>query len=484
MTCWATERVTPTTHFGNVFAVTVSSHVDTMGPIEESHAELETDITLEQFRDRVEDKIEETGGLMDKESAAMLVAHELDGNRPLPIDEVDPEMERVTILGVVRSIGDRRSFERDDGAQGSVINIEIADASGQVRAAFWDEMAVAAEDELDRGDTLRLRARPREGYNGLELSVTDVLREEDIKVEVAEPEAISIDELTAGMEGIALIGEVLRFEHPRTFDRDDGSEGKVATVIIGDETGAIGVTCWGDATDIVDELTVGKAVRIEGASVRERDGTLEVHVGGRAMLEPTEEPVTYEPVGKPIDTLTEGQTATITGIVRSTDPIRTFDRDDGTEGKVRNLQVQGKTGAIRVALWGDKADTDLAPGDEITCIDVFIKEGFRDDLEASANWRSTIVARGGTVDASTADDPEQPTLIGVDTSEPAEPTGTVEFTGTVVQPGDPIVLDDGEETVHVEYDGDVVLGERITVTGTREGDRLIAEHLERATNPT
>ena len=477
-----------------------------MGRIEEVFEELETDMSIEQFRDRVSSKIEEVGGLMDEESAAMLVAHELDGNRPIPIGEIDPELERVTVLGVVRHIGERRSFERDDGGQGSVINIELADASGQVRAAFWDEMAVQAEDELVRGDTLRVRARPREGFNGLELSVTDVMREEETEVTVAEPEVMAVDELTPGMEGVVLLGEVLRVDAPRTFDRDDGSEGRVATVVIGDETGAIDVTLWGDATDATDDITVGSTVRIEGASARERDGRLEVHLGGRAVIEPSDESVTYEPVGGAIESLTEGETATITGIVRSTDPVRTFDRDDGSEGKVRNLQVQDTTDSIRVALWGEKAETDLAPGDEVTCIDVLIKEGFRDDLEASANWRSTIVERSGSVEetidvaGTEGAQAEQPTLAGIDTSSdesstPGDTTtgGTadteepIQFTGTVVQPGSedtPLVLDNGEETMHVETDEEVMLGERLTVVGRKQDDRLVADRLERATNPT
>lgn len=453
-----------------------------MGRIEELYDDLETEITFEQFRERIDSKIDEMGGLADEETAAMLVAHELDGNRPIPIEDIDPEMESVTVLGVVRHVGERRSFERDDGEQGSVINIEIADDTGSVRAAFWDEMAAAAEEQLDRGDTLRLKARPREGYNGIEISVTDVRSEEDIEVEVAEPDVTAIEDLEPGMEGIALTGEVLRVEPPRTFERDDGTDGKVATVVIGDESGAIGVTLWGDATDATDETEVGDGVNIEGASVRERDGQVEVHVGGRAVLEATDTEVSYDPVGVPINSVTEDDIVTITGIVRSTDPVRTFDRDDGSQGKVRNIQVQDKTGDIRVALWGDRADLDLAPGDEVTCIDVLIKEGFRDDLEASANWRSTIVKRGGDIVAE-EDHPSSVDGVNETLVEEISTEESTEFTGTVVQPGDPIILDNGEETVRVEYDGDVQLGERVTVSGTRDGDRLKADSLTLAENP-
>ncbi|MFP4628407.1 MAG: replication factor A, partial [Halobacteriales archaeon] len=185
-------------------------------------------------------------------------------------------------------------------------------------------------------------------------------------------------------------------------------------------------------------------------------------------LEPVDEAVRYEPQPTPIEALTEGDVATVSGVVRATDPVNTFDRRDGTEGRVRNVRVQDATGSIRVALWGERADVDLGPGDEVTVVDGTVQDGYRDDVELSANWRSTVLSRAVEVEAS---EPEA--------DEPA-PTGPVEFTGTVVQPGDPIILDDGAETVHVEYGGDVGLGERVTVRGERDGDRIRATDLEPA----
>jgi len=51
----------------------------------------------------------------------------------------------------------------------------------------------------------------------------------------------------------------------------------------------------------------------------------------------------------------------------------------------------------------------------------------------------------------------------------------VEFTGTVVQTGDPVVLDDGTETVSVETDERLQLGEEVTVRGPLVDDRLDAD---------
>ncbi|MFB6271217.1 MAG: replication factor A, partial [Halobacterium sp.] len=53
----------------------------------------------------------------------------------------------------------------------------------------------------------------------------------------------------------------------------------------------------------------------------------------------------------------------------------------------------------------------------------------------------------------------------------------VEFTGVVVQAQNPVILDDGEETVSVETDADVTLGEEVTVRGLLQDGRLRAEEL-------
>jgi replication factor A1 len=56
-------------------------------------------------------------------------------------------------------------------------------------------------------------------------------------------------------------------------------------------------------------------------------------------------------------------------------------------------------------------------------------------------------------------------------------TTTTEFTGTVVQTGDPVVLDNGTETMKVETDSHLQLGEEVTARGERDGERLDADEI-------
>jgi replication factor A1 len=465
-----------------------------MGAIEEIYAELDADVSEAEFREAVEAKVEQMGGLADEETAAMLIKHDLDGGEVETIADVEPGLEEAKFLGKITGVGELKTFERDgDDEDGHVVNLEVADESGRIRVALWDDDAVAADEELSVGDVLRVKGRPKDGYDGVEVDADRVEPDETAEVDVEVGGESTADSLTLGQSDVNLRGVVLGTDSVRTFDRDDGTEGRVSNLTLGDETGRVRVTLWDERADRAEALEAGQSVEVVDGYVREREGALELHVGDRGAVEELDERVEFDPDAADIDAVELDETTDIAGVIRSTDPKRTFDRDDGSEGQVRNVRLQDQTGDIRVALWGPKADRDLAPGDEILCADVEIQEGWQDDLEASAGWQSTVVVldgaepdRGGESAGldqfgdgaspsggdSTADGIE-----GADEGDASEAAEPETFTGTVVQPGDPIILDSGDETVHVETDADadVHLGQEVTVRGHRDGETFRAD---------
>ena len=495
-----------------------------MGDIEEVYADLETDVSEEEFREAVEQKVEQMGGLADEETAAMLIAHELNEGEVDTVADIEPGMEEVKFLAKVVSIGELRTFERDgEDEDGRVINVEAADETGTVRLAFWDQQAEAITDGmLEEGQVLRVAGRPKEGYNGLEVSVNKAEPDEEAEIDVQLGEGSTVDALTMGQSDVNVTGIVLETESIRTFDRDDGSEGKVANFLLGDETGTVRVTMWDDRADRAEELEPGTAVEVVDGYVREREGDLELHVGDHGAIDEIDESVEFTPEADAIGAVEMDQVVDLAGVVRSADPKRTFDRDDGSEGQVRNIRVQDDTGDIRVALWGEKADKDIAPGDEVFVADAEIQDGWQDDLEASAGWQSTVVVLdentgagsaapspggasgggsggGGSGGADTGlgaftgedDDGDGGTDASgssangtsgssgggasAESGGAAAATEQVEFTGTVVQTGDPVILDDGQETMQVETDAALTLGQEVTARGSMRDDRLDAD---------
>jgi len=492
-----------------------------MGAIEEVYADLDTDVSEEEFREAVEQKVEQMGGLADEETAAMLLAHELNEGEVDTVADIEPGMEEVKFLAKVVSIGELRTFERDgEDEDGRVANVEAADETGTVRLAFWDQQAESVvEGELEEGQVLRIAGRPKDGYNGLEVSVDKAEPDDDAEIDVELGDGSTVDALTMGQSDVNVRGIVLETDSIRTFDRDDGSEGQVSNLLLGDETGRVRVTMWDDRADRATELDPGTAVEVVDGYVREREGDLELHVGDHGGIDEIDETVEFTPEADAIDAVEMDQVVDLAGVVRSADPKRTFDRDDGSEGQVRNIRVQDDTGDIRVALWGEKADKEIAPGDEVFVADAEIQDGWQDDLEASAGWQSTVVvldedtgagsaapspggsgsgASGGSggsrgsdaglgaftgdgdgagSSVSDAGGSDEAASVGGagDGSAAAAAAEEVEFTGTVVQTGDPVILDDGQETMQVDTDAALTLGQEVTVRGAMGDDRLDAD---------
>ncbi|MGM0591252.1 MAG: OB-fold nucleic acid binding domain-containing protein, partial [Halobacteriota archaeon] len=217
-----------------------------MGVIEDVYEDLDTDVDFESFEAAVTDKVEQMGGLADQETAAMLVAHELVDEEVNGIADIEPGMEEVKFLGKVVSVGELRTFERDgdDAEDGRVVNVEVADETGRIRVSLWDEQADAAAEELEVGEVLRVAGRPKDGYNGVEVSANRVEPDADAEVDVTVLDSYRVEDLSLGLSDVNLKGRVLDTDSVRTFDRDDGTEGRVANFSLGDETGRVRVTLW------------------------------------------------------------------------------------------------------------------------------------------------------------------------------------------------------------------------------------------------
>src|SRR6056297_2167739 len=273
-----------------------------MSDIEGIYEDLEADVSLEEFREAVEAKVEQMGGLADEETAAMLVAHEVGESEVSGVADIEPGMEEVKFVAKVTNVGEIKTFEREgEDEDGRVVNMDVADETGAVRITFWDERAAAAVEELEKGQVLRIKGRPKDGYSGVEVNVDEAQPDDDTEIEVHVSDTHRVEDLTLGLSDVTLVGEVLETDAVRTFDRDDGSEGKVSNLTLGDETGRVRVTLWDDRADRATEIEPGTAVEVVDGYVREREGSLELHVGDDGAVDEIDEAVDFQPDADPIE---------------------------------------------------------------------------------------------------------------------------------------------------------------------------------------
>lgn len=380
----------------------------------------------------IEEKRQELGPeVINDESAAMIVARELgvDLHTMTPstrqrIEDITESTRSITgLIGRVDSIGTVRTFQRKEGGEGKVANIFISDETGSIRVALWDDMTRAiTEEELSVGSIIQISgAYVKTGLgNTLELNLgrmggIKILESDEIEelnidfTKQSTSEEMSISNLQESMFDITVKAKIQRVFRPSTFSRKDGSEGKVLSVIVADESGSTRFVFWDEKADEMEGAEPDEIIRVSRAYTRPgREGnTVEVHAGRsttieRALkgkmkaVETTFEPATKsEPLGmKSIEDLTaEMRDVDIEGKVMIAYDVKTFARKDGSEGKLRNVVIADQTSKIRVTFWDDDVDTitKIKEGDVLRILHGYVKEGFRNGIEYQVGRRSEIV---------------------------------------------------------------------------------------------
>ncbi len=114
-------------------------------------------VSPEAFDARLNAAIAEWGNLLDRDAAAMLVVERLGGSVASfqKIKDLEEGMEanvRATVVG----LSPIRTFTRQDGTAGRVVNLDLKDESGYCRFPLWDEdVALVEKGRISAGKTVR-----------------------------------------------------------------------------------------------------------------------------------------------------------------------------------------------------------------------------------------------------------------------------------------------------------------------------------------
>lgn len=122
----------------------------------------ETELEEDEIKEKVEEKMEEFEGLVSEEGAIHLVAKDAGiqiaeaGDQDLKVENIVPDMRKVTLKARVVNISDVNTFERDgDEEEGKVQNMVLGDDTGTIRLTLWDEQTEIAE-KVTEGDAIQI----------------------------------------------------------------------------------------------------------------------------------------------------------------------------------------------------------------------------------------------------------------------------------------------------------------------------------------
>ena len=330
-----------------------------------------------------------------------------DVGTPKTIAEVEPGRQGFSVIARVMSISNPKLFTSRKGEDGQLANMQIADNTGEVRLVLWTEN-IKHLKHISEGDIVEISdVDCKDGFRGgkeFSLRPRSLLRAIDETSEnypdniadfpVYEENIISIADIVPD-EKVSIIGRLIRVPTPHSYE-SNGKKGKVTSLEIQDKTGKIAYTLWNKDVKLIDSLDLkeGDMVKILNEQSRERNGEISLsHWDGRILkIEGDYDIPEYEENIIKIGGAQEIKDVTLIGIVTKIQDTIQFDRQDGTKGYVKSIEITDETGSIRVTLWGDDTKLKVAKGDILKVMggnieyDDYATSGYR----VNTNWNTEL----------------------------------------------------------------------------------------------
>ena len=94
-----------------------------------------------------------------------------------------------------------------------------------------------------------------------------------------------IKDIYAGMHSVEFAGKVQTIYPLNVFARQDGTEGKVSSCMVADETGVMRVVGWGEQAELVSKLESGSVIKVSGGFAKDSNrGYPEVHLNDKSHV--------------------------------------------------------------------------------------------------------------------------------------------------------------------------------------------------------
>jgi len=387
---------------------------------------LRPQLTREAVERLIDEERAKAAGLLTEEAAAHLVASNLglDGageriEAKLRIGDLTSGLSDVSLTGRVVHIFPARTFSRRDGREGKVLRMILGDRTGLVTVVCWDEKADhVAASKVKPGKIIRvLHGYTRERRGEVEVNVGSrgqIYLEPLDAVDEEYPPVESFFRTPGEVHGagsVNLVGVVVDRYPASTFTRRDGSEGKVARLVLEEGGGRVNLVLWDDRVDELGDVGVGTRLRVINGSARVRDdGSVEVHTSWATAVEvmevgvEPEEPVS--PWTKLADLRAGMRGVNVIARVAQIGGVREFTRRDGSAGRVASVLLEDDSGAVRLNLWGD--DVELLKEMDVGAV-VSVENGYTRiglgtvGLNVGQNGRLTINPENIEVSAPSRD---------------------------------------------------------------------------------
>ncbi|UCE13317.1 MAG: DUF2240 family protein [Candidatus Heimdallarchaeota archaeon] len=349
-----------------------------------------TDLSRGEIKRKIEEKQEELGFFVNEIAAAHIIAKDLGvplgrpelRKRPkLTIEslkKMEPGLSGVGLSARILRVYEPIEFEKE-GTKSILAPILLHDGTDTIRTILWGAMARRiTEKHIERGSIIKIK----QGYTKLgrnqelelhlgDRGILEIDTETDSGFPNPDDEIIDLDSLDEEMVEIDTKATVLRVGNIVTFNRSDGTTGRVSNLFLKGKRVTRRMVFWDSRAEVPFNFTRGDEILLQGANVRlDRDGKPELHatratyitkIGHQTLPDLDEvkvtEPEDQEIVEKKLAEIesTDGLVSVIARKGPQSEPI-SFTRNDGTTGQVKRATIFDETSETTLVLWDEAID--------------------------------------------------------------------------------------------------------------------------------
>lgn len=355
-------------------------------------------ISKKEIQERVKNYINEMDGMISQEGALSFLIKELKvtidpepvsrSGAEVTIRELIADTPVISVVGKVTNIFPIRTFTRKNGTEGKVVNIIIADKTGEIRAALWDADAEKVErKEIKCDQIIEIQfAYVKKGYQGgLEIALGRKgkvnLNPKNVNPSdfpSTSKKYLKIAEITQPISNVSIRARITSDFSPRSVTTKDGRETQILNLDIADETGSIVVPIWENNIDQFNVKDFKKGDKIEILYAYAAQGfqnRMELRIGSetKLILNPTKgafPKVEALSTTVPFSDATPGKqelskvkdidigNKRVYLILKCLEigEVRIGTRKDGSDYKVSDSKMADETGTLHVPLWDDTID--------------------------------------------------------------------------------------------------------------------------------
>ncbi|MFA0832909.1 MAG: OB-fold nucleic acid binding domain-containing protein [Methanobacterium formicicum] len=379
--------------------------------IKDEYEKIKDKISYEDFLKKMEEYKKENADVsfIDDISIAHMVVGDYitEKNEPTEeikdfwkIEELETGKQHINLLGRVMSISNVKKFTSKRGKEGKLANLIIADDTGRIRVVFWTEN-IKLLDKFQEGDVVQINDveikqgfRDDEAHLNIQSSLEKLNSTDYPNLPPYNDKITPLNDIKGDME-VNVIARVIRIPRVRSFDRN-GRDGKVASLELQDDSGTMQFTLWNKDTNLIDDLELkeGDAIKVLGAQSRVRNGEVSLSHSwiGRIVKGKFDVPEYHEDILK-IGDAHEMRNVTLVGLVNKVYDTITFERDDGTTGKVKSMELQDDTGVIRLTLWNEDTEIETKKGDILKIIggNIEFDDYSGTNYRVNTNWNTKLI---------------------------------------------------------------------------------------------